>query len=353
MATIAAAGIGGIGQALSGWVFNNSAGLLVGLAAGVAVAIVLFAIKMFGRRLARSGDGNDWRCVIGPALAAMRPWFVGASALHAFATYSHAPGDVLRTTSFLFVIAAALQAAIFARTLILGVVERRASDEESAGLRSAMSLIRLLVTLALFAVAAILILSNLGVNVTGLIAGLGVGGIAIGLAAQGIFADLFAALAILFDRPFRKGDAIRVGTMQGTVEDIGLKSTRIRAVTGEQVILGNKQLLDKEIWNLARLHKRRIVLPFPVRPSTEGALLAKLPLAARDLVESQGASFVRCGVVGFGPDRIECELQYDVESEDPLAVFAVQHRVNVALLERFRQIGLGLGIEGAPPPKLP
>ena len=89
-----------------------------------------------------------------------------------------------------------------------------------------MALIRVLVSVALFAIALIVILDNLGVNVTALVAGLGIGGIAIGLAAQGIFSDLFAALAIMFDRPFRRGDTIRYGTTTGTVERIGLKTTR-------------------------------------------------------------------------------------------------------------------------------
>ncbi|WP_339548885.1 mechanosensitive ion channel family protein, partial [Pseudomonas sp. RA_35y_Pfl2_P32] len=124
---------------------------------------------------------------------------------------------------------------------------------------SAMNIIRLLVSFAVFAIAAIVVLDNLGVNVTGLIAGLGVGGIAIGLAAQGIFADLFAALAILLDRPFRRGDAISYDKSAGTVEAIGLKSTRIRGVTGEERIVANKQLLEKEIINNTQREYRRVV----------------------------------------------------------------------------------------------
>jgi small-conductance mechanosensitive channel len=115
------------------------------------------------------------------------------------------------------------------------------------------------VTITVFAIAIVVVLSNLGVNVTGLVAGLGVGGIAIGLAAQGIFADLFAALAILFDRPFRVGDSISYdkGAGSRTVEAIGLKSTRIRGGGGEERILANKRLLDFEILNRVRLRLLR------------------------------------------------------------------------------------------------
>ena len=132
------------------------------------------------------------------------------------------------------------------------MIGRRVAEEQGAGtLGNAMAIIRLLVSVALFAIAGILILDNLGVNVTALVAGLGIGGIAIGLAAQGIFADLFAALSILFDKPFKKGDTIRYDQSTGTVERIGLKTTRLRSITGEQLIMANTKLLEREIHNLA------------------------------------------------------------------------------------------------------
>src|SRR3546814_7967353 len=121
---------------------------------------------------------------------------------------------------------------------------RVGTEDESSTRGSAIGIIRLLVTIALFAIAIILILDNLGVNVTGLIAGLGIGGIAIGLAAQGIFSDLFAALSIIFDRPFRRGDEITFDQTNGTVEPIGLKTTRIRPLGGEEVVKSNANLLN-------------------------------------------------------------------------------------------------------------
>ena len=132
------------------------------------------------------------------------------------------------------------------------MIGRRVAEENGAGaLGNAMAIIRVLVSVALFAIAGILILDNLGVNVTALVAGLGIGGIAIGLAAQGIFSDLFAALSILFDKPFKKGDTIRYDQSTGTVERIGLKTTRLRSLTGEQLIMANTKLLEREIHNLA------------------------------------------------------------------------------------------------------
>ena len=142
-----------------------------------------------------------------------------------------------------------------------------------------MAIIRVLVSVALFAIAIIVILDNLGVNVTALVAGLGIGGIAIGLAAQGIFSDLFAALAILFDKPFRRGDTIRYDNSVGTVERIGLKTTRLRSLTGEQMVMANTKLLEREIHNLADGRSRRLTLTFG----------ARLPDAARQARARAGA----------------------------------------------------------------
>ena len=327
------------------WVTQHTAQIVIGLVIGAIVVAILLGAKWLGKRLAKTNETrNHWRRIIGGALAKIRLWFIVAVALQVVATYAHAPDDLAKTVYFLFVIAATMQGAVFAREIILGLVEHRAaSGDGHVGLASAMGIIRLLVTVVLFAVAIVLILSNLGVNVTGLIAGLGVGGIAIGLAAQGIFADLFAALAILFDRPFRKGDAIRVDAMSGTVEDIGLKSTRIRALTGEQIILANKQLLEKEIHNLARLDRRRIVMTFGVIQQTPVEMLEAIPsMLAGVIATCSPAALVRCGLVNFMPSSLDFELQYDVHSEDYDIVFRTRHAINIAILRRFAEVGIRL-----------
>ena len=309
--------------------------------AGIVVALLLGAKWAGGWLKSHYSENNHWRRIIGGALAKIRLWFVVAVAAQLVCVFAHAPDDVTKVVYFLFVIAATLQAAVFAREIILGVIEHRASGTDHSGLASAIGIIRLLVTIVLFAVAAVLILGNLGVNVTGLIAGLGVGGIAIGLAAQGIFADLFAALAILFDRPFRKGDSIKVDTLSGTVEDIGLKSTRIRALTGEQVIVANKQLLEKEIHNLARLSKRRTVIKIGVTYETKVDLLERLPQIMAEIIEGcDETKLVRCGLMGFGDSSLDFELQYDVHSDDYEVVFAARHAVHIAIIKRFAELGI-------------
>jgi small-conductance mechanosensitive channel len=218
---------------------------------------------------------------------------------------------------------------------------RAGGVEESSSLGSAVGIIRLLVSIAIFAVAIVVVLDNLGVNVTGLIAGLGIGGIAIGLAAQGIFADLFAALAILFDKPFRRGDSIRWDSTSGTVEQIGLKSTRVRAVTGEEVVISNKNLLDKELHNMARLNRRRIVQPFGLVYRTTPDLCARIPDIVKEVVDAcDKCSFLRCGMTGYGASSLDFAFEFDIKSEVWQKVFDARSQVLISLLQRFNAEGI-------------
>lgn len=325
------------------WMINHSTQIIVASVMGAVIFMALLGLKWFGKRLYNKDiQTSHWQSVIGKALSRTRLWFMIAVVAQVVANFAHAPDDLATVIKFLFVIAATLQAAVFIRAIILGVIELRAhSTGEHAALASAMGIIRLLVTFVLFAIAAILILSNLGVNVTGLIAGLGVGGIAIGLAAQGVFANLFAALTVLFDRPFGKGDAIKYDNTSGTVEDIGLMSTRIRALTGEKIIISNKQLLEKEIHNQARLNRRRIVSTFGVIYQVPPETLARIPDMIADVIEGcEPAKLIRCGMTGFGASSLDFELQYDVHSEDYNTVFATRHAVNIAIIRLFAAEGI-------------
>lgn len=181
--------------------------IVAGLIA-IAITSGLYALRGLGNRLCRAERGRGaWLTVIGRAVTKTTNYFIVMVAIRVVDGYAQTPPALDGLVTFLFTIAAVLQGAIWARELILGAIEHRTSAEHFQGeaIINAMGLIRLLVSVVVFAVAAVVLLDNLGVNVTGLVAGLGVGGIAIGLAAQGIFADLFAALAIIFDRPFSKG----------------------------------------------------------------------------------------------------------------------------------------------------
>ncbi|MDQ3139719.1 MAG: mechanosensitive ion channel family protein [Pseudomonadota bacterium] len=325
------------------WLSGNSGKILAALLVAALIVLLLLGLRAFGKRLCRSDPQHThWRTTIGKVLAKTKLWFMAALALRLVAGYASAPEPIMGTITFLFVVAAVLQVAIWVRELILGIVERRAgSDHDASGFGSAVGIIRLLVTVAIFAIAVIVILDNLGVNVTGLVAGLGIGGIAIGLAAQGIFADLFAALSIIFDKPFRRGDAVRWDTTSGTVEKIGLKSTRVRALTGEEVVISNTNLLNKELYNMARLPRRRIVQPFGIVYQTAPETCARVTEIVGAIVDAnKQCRLVRCGMIGFGASSLDYELQFDVMSEDYEQVFAARSQVLIAILDSFNAHGI-------------
>lgn len=301
------------------------------------------ALRGLGERLCSRRDRFDgWASIVGRAIAKTNTLFMLALAARLVINYADAPPHIADAVRFVFTIAAVLQGAIWGRELILGFVERRTEAGEHEALSSAIGIIRLLVSVALFILAGVVILDNLGVNVTGLVAGLGIGGIAIGLAAQGIFADLFAALSILFDRPFRRGDAIAYDQTNATVEAIGLKSTRLRAISGEQRVISNKNLLDKEIRNNTRLNHRRGMFALGVVYQLSPEKAAALPGLLKALVEAEGLSFVRAGFVKFGPSSLDFELEYDVLSPDYETFYAARHRLGTAILRRFAEEGIEL-----------
>jgi small-conductance mechanosensitive channel len=317
------------------WLSVNSTRILLAVLLSALLVLILYGVRLVGKRMSR--HSNQWTGIIGRALGSMRLWFMVALAAQLVAVYAHAPEDVRNTTSFIFIFAATFQAALFLRELILGAVDLRAGEADPSGsLGSALGLIRLLINVTLFVIAVIVILANLGVNVTGLVAGLGVGGIAIGLAAQGIFSDLFAALSILFDKPFRRGDVVRWEGTTGTVEGIGLKSTRIRAISGEEVVISNTNLLGKELRNFARLEQRRIVQPLSLVYHTSPETCVALPEMLRAVIDGcEGCHFVRCGLDNFAPSSLDFQLVYDVDAEDQEAMISHKHAANIAILECF------------------
>lgn len=325
------------------WVTNNSVDILIGTGVAAVIALILLGLRAFGHRLIGDNTSDQkWRTIFGRVLSKTSLFFIVMVAATLVVKNTDTPALLARVVNFLFVVSAAFQAAIWARELILGLVYHRVgAADESSTLGSAIGIIRLLVTVALFAIAIILILDNLGVNVTGLVAGLGIGGIAIGLAAQGIFSDLFAALSIIFDKPFRRGDGIRWDTTTGTVEHIGLKSTRIRSLDGQQVVVSNTNLLNKEVHNFAHLEHRRFVLMLGVVYQTSIEVLAGIPERVREIVEAHpDTNMVRCGMTGFGASSLDFELQFDVHSDDYEVAFTTRSAICLEILKAFNEAGI-------------
>ena len=332
-----------IADETSAWLTNNSVDILLAAAAAAVIALLMMALKSYGHRIITDDtpDGK-WRGVMGRVLSKTTLFFIVASAAAIVAAHAETPPSLMRFIEIVFVVAASFQAAIWARELILGLIQHRVGyDEQHSTLGSAMGIVRLLITVGLFAIAIILILSNLGVNVTGLVAGLGIGGIAIGLAAQGIFSDLFAALSIIFDKPFRRGDAIRYDTTTGTVEQIGLKTTRIRSLDGQEIVISNTNLLNKEINNFNNLEHRRAALVVGVIYQTPVDLLTRIPDMLHEIVgRHERTQMIRCGMRGFGQSSLDFELLFDVQSADFEYFFKTRSAVCLDILRAFNAAGI-------------
>jgi small-conductance mechanosensitive channel len=330
---------------LSAWLELNRDRLLAGIVVALVIVAVMLLLRQLGRTaVRRDPEGWSWRTVIGRVLARTSVLFMVLAAADVVGTYIELPHKIERLVDIAFVIAFAIQGAVWGRELILGLVGRKVAEEQGSGtLGNAMAIIRLLVSVTLFAIAGILILDNLGVNVTALVAGLGIGGIAIGLAAQGIFADLFAALSILFDKPFKRGDTIRYDQSTGTVERIGLKTTRLRAITGEQLIMANTKLLEREIHNMAQSKARRVTLYLAIGGEVSARTVDAVSAAAQEAVEAQkGCKLVRCVLSGAGASGLAFDLVYDDSTRDSDKLATDRAAILRALIEALTEHKLKL-----------
>lgn len=218
---------------------------------------------------------------------------------------------------------------------------RSQSDDADAPLTVANTLVSGAIKTLLWTLLLLSVLSNAGINITTFIASLGIGGIAIALAAQNILGDLFASLSIAVDKPFEVGDAINVLGVSGTVEHVGLKTTRIRADSGEQIVVSNTDLLKNVLRNYKRMATRRIVMSFRINPETPAALAGQVPAMIRTIVEAQPD--IRCDRVhlkAVTPEAIEYELVFFVLTSNYLVYMDTQQTILLATMERFADMGI-------------
>lgn len=218
-------------------------------------------------------------------------------------------------------------------------VGRKVADPSTSSGVTVMSLFGRFV---LWSFVLLVIMENLGVNVTTLVASVGIGGIAIGLATQNILSDLFASLSILLDKPFEVGHFIIVGDHLGTVEKIGLKTTRVRSLGGELLIFGNSDLLSSRIRNYTHFWERRVAFTFGVLYDTPSEKLKKIPAMVREIVENiDQTRFDRAHFKEFGDFSLNFEVVYYVLSPDYVAYMDIQEKINLAIFEAFEKEGIG------------
>lgn len=246
--------------------------------------------------------------------------------------------------SSLWFIVVVLQVALWGSKAIgLGMthyLKGRASGQP-AQLTALSSLLMWGAKVLLWAVVLLAMLSNLGVNITAFVASLGVGGIAVALAVQNILGDLFASLSIAVDKPFEVGDFIVVGSLAGTVEHVGLKTTRIRSLGGEQIVMANTAMLGSTIQNYKRLAERRIVFEFKVTRECTTEQAKQIPqLVERIVRDISKTRFDRSHLKGFGESSLDFETVYIVLDPGYNAYMDIQQTINFNLMDGLAEIGV-------------
>ena len=254
------------------------------------------------------------------------------------------PRNVDRVFDVIIVFGIWLQVGLWISTALRFFIENRQhrSGVEQAALASSVEIVLFLGQLMIWAVILLVALDNLGVNITGLVAGLGVGGIAIALAVQTVLGDVLGSLSIAFDKPFVVGDAVRIDDIEGTVEQVGIKSTRIRSISGEQVVLSNADVLKSRLRNMGRMRERRALTRLRLAYDTPMEKVRKVPTLVREAIEAAAdARFVSCYLADIGQYALEFEAVYFIANRGgniPRTTDAVNH----GILERFAAAGITL-----------
>ena len=236
------------------------------------------------------------------------------------------------------------QLALWANRMVSVAVDRaferhRASNPAGA---THLMLIGLIARIALWSVALLATLDNLGINITTLMASLGIGGIAVALAVQNILGDIFSSVSIALDKPFVIGDFIIVDSFMGTVEYVGLKTTRIRSLGGEQIIFSNTELLKNRIRNYKRMQERRVLFEFGIAYETSIENVKRIPKIVADAIAAHKTDtrFDRAHFKGYGESALQFEVVYYVLDPDYNKYMDIQQAINLVMLSRFRELGI-------------
>ncbi|HKX99650.1 MAG TPA: mechanosensitive ion channel family protein [Steroidobacteraceae bacterium] len=234
-----------------------------------------------------------------------------------------------------------LQVALWLTAAVRHAVETRRRNHEAADSAASLNILRFVGVLAVWVVAFLMLLTNLGIEIAPLIAGLGIGGVAIALAVQNVLGDLFASLSIALDKPFRIGDFLVVGDEKGTVEQIGIKSTRLRSLSGEQIVMSNGDLLKSRVRNYGLLYERRAAFTVSIVYETPVEAVREVPRIIEAAIRAQGKTrFDRSHFASFGEYALNFEAVYFVLSAEYNDYMDIQQAINIRLMEEFAERGI-------------
>jgi small-conductance mechanosensitive channel len=316
----------------------------LGVAVGTLVILLLLKsiVRRVGRRMAETARQELMELPV-LALSRTTSLFIVIVALVAGAQLLELPARVRSGALSVFMIAVFWQAGLWVTALATAWLERKrrvalAQDRAAAG---SFSIIGFAARVLIWALVVLLTLDNLGVNITALVAGLGIGGIAIALAVQNVLGDLLASLSITLDKPFVIGDFLSVGDFLGSVEYIGIKSTRLRSLSGEQIVMSNADLLGSRIRNYGRMFERRVLFTLGVTYETPREKLRQLPAILRAIVEGEhDTRFDRSHFAKYGPASLDFETVFYVLSPDYNRYMDIQQSINLRIHEEFAKLGV-------------
>jgi len=326
---------------------NGLAQWAIAAALSIGVLIVALLVRfILVRRLpaAEPGEEMHWPTILHEVVARTWTLFLIIAAIYAGTTLLTLPDSVHRLVTSVFIVALFVQVALWVDRIAAAVLAWRLAPlkgKRKSAMRNALSLIQFIVRVGVWSIALLLIFQNLGFDITALIAGLGVGGIAVALAAQSVLGDLFSSLAIILDRPFEVGDFIVFGEQSGTVEKIGIKTTRIRALSGEQIAVSNSDLVKTRVHNFKRMKERRVVLVLGVTYDTPADKLERIPSMVTEIIEKQEqVRFERAHFRSFGNSALEFEVIYWVLSADYTVFMDMQQAINFAIFRALQNEGV-------------
>lgn len=320
---------------------------LAAVAAVATYALLHGLIALFRKRLCALGDDRThatWAEILKKTLASTSSIAIGATALLVGLSLLSLPPPWDERVRHLWFIGLGVQLAIYIhRGLAIGATHYFHSRTRDPGdsLTVAHTLVIWGLQTALWVVFVLAVLANLGINISTFIASLGIGGIAIALAVQNILGDLFASLSIAVDKPFEVGDAISVAGFSGTVEHVGLKTTRVRADSGEQIVIANSELLKSTVRNFKRMRRRRVQFSLRVSPDTPPQLAAKVPQALQKIIEQQsGVQFERAHLKAIEQAALEFDIVYFVLNPSYSVHMDRQQDVLLRSLEALATLGV-------------
>ncbi|MGB5374009.1 MAG: mechanosensitive ion channel family protein [Polyangiales bacterium] len=316
--------------------------IALAVAAGVLMALWLveqvFVVRM--QRIAKKTQTMIDDIIIG-SLRKTKLLFLLVVAVFAGSLSLDLEPDVRSILWSGLMIAAFIQVGVWVSTGLQIWLEHYRKVEEDGANRTTMNALSFVGRLILWVTVFLLVIDNLGVDVTALVAGMGIGGIAIALAVQNILGDLFASLSIVLDKPFVNGDFIAVGDMAGSVEHVGIKTTRIRSISGEQLVFSNSDLLQSRVRNFGRMEQRRVVFSLGVTYQTPAEKLERIPSLIRVAIETQeSVRFDRSHFASYGDSALNFETVYYVESSDYTQHMDILQAVNLRIYRAFEDEGI-------------